>query len=331
MCSFNIMNDLEKISLSSPIHFISAGVCCHAIALLDRLGIIDKILAKEFSLQSIKSLYNPVVIQSAISTLEVNNIIKIQDEKICFTDFGLEIISHRGSIGLIYDGYRHILSNQLQIYTDQINNKNNLIDSEAIVTASVSFGKSHIDHLIQELVNDLPIEGTICDFGCGDGSRLAAICELKKCKGLGLEISKEAYEIACDKNDPAQLSFILGNTAEISFVRNDVSLLMQYFCMHDIVPTSKCIEVIRSFYKCFPKFNHFIFVDVVAPSQTIPSQLPGFDYVHSLLDISARNYEETIAMFQECDLQITKEIAVPGLPNTFIWLLTPSRDDRTPL
>lgn len=49
--------------------------------------------------------------------------------------------------------------------------------------------------------------------------------------------------------------------------------------------------------------------------------MPGFDYVHGLQGITPRSYEETIETFIKADFKILKELAVPNMPNTFIWVV----------
>lgn len=66
-----------------------------------------------------------------------------------------------------------------------------------------------------------------------------------------------------------------------------------------------------------------LFDAYVSPSPSNNQILPGFDYVHALLGIPTRTYEETISMFKKSAFFIEKELAIPELPNTFLWILSP--------
>ena len=71
--------------------------------------------------------------------------------------------------------------------------------------------------------------------------------------------------------------------------------------------------------------KYFFYVDIVTPSQSQNGFFPGFDYVHGLLGIPIRTYEETLKMFDRLNYTMVKEICIPDLPNTFLWILSPRR------
>ena len=68
-----------------------------------------------------------------------------------------------------------------------------------------------------------------------------------------------------------------------------------------------------------------IVVDIVLMSNAVPTNFPGFDYVHGLQGVSPRTYEETINVFTKSQFSVRKEIAVPHMPNMFIWVLEASK------
>ena len=53
--------------------------------------------------------------------------------------------------------------------------------------------------------------------------------------------------------------------------------------------------------------------------------MPGFDYIHGLQGFTPRTYEETLNTFKKANYKIFQEIEVPNMPNTFIWILKPSK------
>jgi len=96
------------------------------------------------------------------------------------------------------------------------------------------------------------------------------------------------------------------------------------FVCHDISSPKKCSHILRSFWRNFPKMQYFILVDIVSFSETVPTIMPGFEYVHGLQGFTTRNYEETLQTLEEAQFDIIKEIKVPNMPNTFIWVTKPS-------
>jgi hypothetical protein len=318
-------NLLEPLALS-PLSFISAGVACFAFSLLDNLGLIDRLIAEErLDDHDLKSFPNRLVIKSAIITLAKNGIFAIVDGSFSLTDFGRQIVDHRGSIGLIYDGYRYVLANQVKYAQDEPSSplKRN-VDWKAVANASIPFGEKTIDPIVIGLIDDLKIKGTICDLGCGACTRLIRICQMARCKGLGIEFADAAIKLAKGKiKRTTQVSVQKGDVMSLKETWPDVEMIMQFFVMHDIAPDERCRRAMDSYIKNFPNVKYFIYADIVAPSQAVQTQLPGFDYVHSLLGIRTKTYEETQQIFEKSKFHVVREISVPNLPNTFIWVLQP--------
>jgi len=316
---FNDQND-------SPQEFIAAGICCFIISLFDNLGLIDKILNNGFLTKEDLNTYpNRLVLTSALITLEKNGIISIARNNYFLTSFGNKVLDNRGSIGLIYGGYRHILANQMKFALCEPTLINENIDWELVANASIHFGGKTIDPIVIDFIKSLNVKGLVCDLGCGAATRLKKICELTNSKGVGIELSKDAVQIANNNlSNNSDIQIKQGNITEINDIFEEVELLMQFFVMHDITPTEKCLSILNSYLKNFPNLKYFLYCDIVAPSNQLNTQLPGCDYIHSLIGISLRTYEETTQMFESSGFEVAKEIRIPDLPNTILWILKPS-------
>jgi hypothetical protein len=315
----------QTIDSSQALSFISAGVACFAFSLLNRLGLIDRIASHgSINEQDLKKFPNSFVLKNAIITLEKNNVLVSDKGLFYFTQLGRQLLEHRGSIGLIYDGYRYVLANQLKTIGDEVHDFSKWVDWEAVARASIPFGENTIDPMVSEMIHSMQIQGTICDLGCGAATRLINLCHTTRTKGLGIEFADETVELA-KKNTKniEQISIEKGNIMNLRSVWEDVNLIMQFFVMHDVTPNEKCRCVIDSYVKAFPNVDRFIYTDIVAPSESVPTQLPGFDYVHSLLGVQTRSYEETMRIFEASKFRIVQEEAILNLPNTFIWVLQP--------
>jgi hypothetical protein len=302
--------------------FIAAGVSCYALALLDELGLIDKILEKgDLNEQDVAQFPNRLILRSAFITLHKNGIFREEQGRYFLTKFGSELMNCRGSIGLIYNGYRHVLANQTKYAVDEFLPIKKHIDSKSVAKASIYFGEKTLDPIVVELLKTLKIQGTICDLGCGAGTRLIDLCTELNCKGLGLEMSRQAIKLAKQKSSSKLVSIKQEDITKIKNVWPDVELIMQFFVMHDITPDNRCLNIIKSYDINFPNLKYFLYVDVVAPCSSIQTQLPGFDYVHSLLGIQTRTYEETLKIFRDSQYEVINEVYISGLSNTFLWLL----------
>ena len=97
---------------------------------------------------------------------------------------------------------------------------------------------------------------------------------------------------------------------------------MHYFEFHDFTPNEKSIKIIDSFLENFPKLKCFFYMDIVTPSESQGDIMPGYDYVHGLMGIKTRTYEETMEVFIKSRFEVIKERPIVGLPNTYLWVLS---------
>ncbi len=295
-----------------PLVFISAGVACHAISLLNHLGLIDRILKEGKIKENLTSSpSNALALEKAILTLEKTGILLKKNDAYHITNFGKEVLSHMGSIGLIYEGYRSVIANQEKFFSKKINASNRFINGKAVAEASRELKKIHSQH------------GTVCDLGCGSGTKLLDICKKTRLKGIGIEVNAKAIEFGNSLLNEESAKIIQIEKDDIISIkkrRPNVGILLQCFVMHDI-PTKTCTRVMNSYLQKFPNLEVFFYVDNVSPSAACPGMLPGFDYVHGLLGIRTRTYEETLQMFEQSHYKVRKEIPAHGIPNTFVWIL----------
>jgi len=151
---------------------------------------------------------------------------------------------------------------------------------------------------------------------------LSKICKKTGNPGLGFESEPTVVKQANKLLKNTDVTVELGNISELNGVWEDVVMLMQCHVFHDFTPEQKCIEIMNSYLTSFPNLKCFFYIDTVTPSPAHNELFPGFDYVHGLLGIPTRTYEETQEMFKNSKFKMIKEVPL-DLPNTFIWLLAP--------
>ena len=239
---------------------------------------------------------------------------------------GHALSEYSGLITMLFDGYGHLMAEQKKIAKNQIKEPFKLMRIDSITESSIHFGKNTVDPLIAKVFERIKIQGTICDLGCGLGTRLAWLCKTTGNPGLGFENDEETVQSSRKKFKKEKLiSFEKGDIAKLEGIWEDVTVVMQYFVFHDFVKRTECVSILNSYLQNFPNLKCFIYVDIVAPSDAKNQIMPGYDYVHGLLGISTPTYEETIELFAQSNYFVMEEIIVPDLPNTFAWLLCPNK------
>jgi SAM-dependent methyltransferase len=306
--------------------FVSIGLACHAICLLERAGVLSIIKDNRLLRQShIKSYKNPPLIRAALATLVGAKIFKLVNGAYQLTSFGKKITANIGALMLPFVGYRHLLAKQFELLENPRRWADSDIDYRSIAISSIEFGEQDLDPILTEIFLALKPRGTICDLGCGTGEKLVKICGTVKTSGLGIE--KDPAVIRESKkytNDSRGLEIICADITKLKGVWEDVEIAMINFVLHDIGSITQSVRFLKSIPRHFPRLRCLIVVDIVSLSEKFPSILPGFDYVHGLQGITPRNYEETLQVFEKAKFRVMNEISVPNMPNTFIWVAQPS-------
>ena len=216
--------------------FIASGVACFAFSLIDDLGLLDTLVEnKGLAIQSLLSHPNPPVLKSAFLTLELNNIIQSKGQYFHLTKFGMNLYKHRGTIGLIYSGYRKIFCDQSEIAKDEPSQNWEKVDSLAVARASIHFGDKVINQLIIDIIDEFGYKKGICDLGCGFATRLINTCNKTGMKGIGLDLSSHTIKDARKRlKENSQISVYLMDITKIKRRFHGIYILTQEFVMHDL-------------------------------------------------------------------------------------------------
>lgn len=206
-------------------------------------------------------------------------------------------------------------------------------DARAIGRGAADFGARFIDPLFEAALGDL--EGSfVADLGCGSGDRLIrAVLARPGARGLGIDISPAAVELARERVAAAGLEGL------ISIVQDDVRALearpefaeVDYatcFLMgHDFWPRERCLSVLESLRRCFPRLRSFALCDTyrsgVVPSDDVPFLTLGFEFVHALMGQYVPTLEEWRDVFAASGWRTVAEHDIPMPPFTKIFHLVP--------
>ncbi|MBS3905256.1 MAG: methyltransferase domain-containing protein [Simkania sp.] len=315
----------NRLCNSDPLIFISSNIACCAFSILYKFGVIKSIIeSKEITEEFIASSSHPDLIKTSLQTLKNYQILKKSGSLYKLSKLGREIYKNVGTIELIHDGYGLLLANYLNIYKNRSLHPESLINGRSIASASIAIAEQGVDPVVFNELKKLSIQGTICDLGCGSAASLLKICKKTGLKGLGIELNDDALKLAREslgKKSPVKL--IKGDIAKVTGKYEDVEVLMHCFAMHDITPGKQCIRVLKSYLEHFPNMRYFFYIDSVAHTEKELSFLPGFDFIHALLGIPVRTYDETLSLFKNSGYQILKEKALKQIPNSYLWILKP--------
>lgn len=315
---------LDRYEKRQALDFVSAGIGCSCLLVLSEAGILDKLLqGKSLKTQEIHSNRHSVLIKSVILTLVTCNILELNDSEIKITEFGIETAKYLGLVSMLFDGYGDLMANQKQIVNNHQRKPERLIRGSSVSKAAIQLASDFFDPIVISEFASLKFKGTICDLGCGYGKMLSKVCAVNGNPGLGFDSEPSVIRLAKIqlKNTPVDVE--LADISKLKGVWEDVVCLMQCHVFHDFTPNERCINLMDSFLKNFPNLQYFVYIDTVTPTLNNPDILPGFDYVHGLLGIETRTYKETLDMFGHSQYSVLKEVPIPGLPNTFLWLLSP--------
>jgi hypothetical protein len=317
-------NSINQNFQNQALYFITAGIGCNCLISIKELGLFDTFISKNcVTVNDINSTTNAPLAYSALYTLESCHIVKKNGYNFELTDLGIALSNNLGLVSMLFDGYADLIAHQTEISQSSGVNCNNLIRGKSVSQSAVTLAKSTFDPVLLREVSLLEFSGAICDLGCGYGRMLSQLCEHTGNSGIGFDSEPTVVKEAAKTFEKTNISIHHADITKIDGTWEKVNLLLQCHVFHDFNPAKNCIETMNSYLNNFPNLRYFLYLDTVGPSSSHPSILPGFDYVHGLQGFLPRTYEETINIFTDSKYDMVKEVKIPHLPNTFLWILTP--------
>lgn len=305
--------------------FLSKGLACHALCLLEYAGVLDILMINgTINEKELNSFKNPSLIRSALVTLTSAEAISFNKNSYHLTPLGRNLGRNIGAIFLPLVGYRHLFAKQFELIDDPSGWEASDIDFNSVAASSIDFGQNDLDPTVLQVIQQIKPKGTICDLGCGTAEKLAGICEELNIKGLGIE--RDPVVIQASRkftNGNPSVEVVQADITNLNGIWEDVNVAIMNMVFHDITPSSSCVEFLQSLRTHFPRLQRLLVADMVSMSEDSPSIMPGFDYVHGLQGMTPRNYQETMQTFVDAGYSVINETTVPNMPNTFVWVVSP--------
>lgn len=313
----------NKFNELTSLDFISVGLACHAICLLEKANMLHK-LQKGLSEKEILCFPNPSLIRASIATLVNSEVVSYESGCFALTSLGISLLEDLGSIMLPFHGYRKLLAKQYDLLTQPGDWSEKDIDFPSIAEASSNFGQKDLLPLLHDLFENLiKPKGTICDLGCGIGDKLSSICSRVNKPGLGIEkdkrVVKKSKTIFSGRKE---IEIIRGDIKNLTGVWEDVDVAMINFVYHDF-SIEECSKFLNNLKSNFPRLKYLVISDIVSFSETHRSIFPGFDYAHGFQGIIPLSYSEITRSFESEKFSIKYESAVVNMPNTYVWVIQP--------
>ncbi len=320
-------SDLEPLTLNDQVmDYLTIGVGCNCLIALFEAGVLETLINPGYVSENALNAYgDPLCLKSALTTLERSQVVKKKGGNFKLTEFGKALVKKIGLFTIFFDGYGELIASQTKIVKKEKVDKHKLMRGVSISKAATFISDQMIDPILLKEILEIKLVGTICDLGCGSATMLSKICQKTKNHGLGFDSEPEVIEQAAKKLQGTNVTVEVGDITELNGVWEDVVMLIQNHVFHDFTPEKRCIDIMNSYLEIFPNMKCFFYIDTVSPATSKDKIFPGFDYVHGLLGIPTRTYEETMQMFSHSKYKVVKEVPIPELPNTFLWVLYPKR------
>lgn len=319
----NRESDLSK----DAIDFINAGLGCNCLVALHRLGIVDRLLSNEWlKCEEIDKDENRICINSALLTLQKCQIVKKENQAFKLTQLGIELSKYIGVISMMFDGYSDLVTSQDNIAPQKPRFPEKLIKGQIVSKSAIELAKTMFELILIRELSKLKFSGTICDVSYTYTQMLPLICEVTGNPGLGFAHGEKIVRHTKNPLNKIPITIEKMNVTRLQGIWEDVTVLIQCHVFHNFAPQEEqFVQLMNSFLNHFPHLKYLFFLDSVAAYDNKNEVMPGFDYVHGLLGIKVRTYQETIAMFNASDYHMVKEMEIEPLPNTFLWILTPKK------
>ncbi|TPG68034.1 methyltransferase domain-containing protein [Brevibacillus laterosporus] len=258
-----------------------------------------------------------------------------QDDSIQLSLLGEEMRKHIGYIIWSVGAYGDMLSRLGDLHTG-VQGWSGLRDEGKVALGSDLMNSSILENLLSEVLDSFPFQ-SICDFGCGNGSKLINMLKrYPERKGVGIDISTAAIGLARQNVKHHDLSdrvtLLHANILDMNVSHNDIEVLGEvevvtsFMMMHDLFNITEIRETLFDRLRnVFPKVKYFLISDTLqTPIPYLKEKLPifnvGFELVHAYMDVYIPTKEEYDLAFQKAGLTIERCIPF-GPTSTYLYVL----------
>lgn len=311
----------------------NSGVVCHAIAIADRMGILDRLEntpSLRFSDLTSEGKYLPRL-KSIIRVLCEAEFLDIKQEAIVKGKKFTELLPRKSLFTWLFHASSATFLNTPALIKGEINGLPSR-DGALIGTTMSDFGRRCID---QPLLALDVWKSCKCflDIGCGDATRTSKFSGEFGCPAIGIDASVDAIEkgreILKSAADDIDVELIVADALEMDFdldLRSRVDVALLALMGHDLLPQENAVKILRSWADKLPNLKTLVVCETVR-AEAVEKQLErldtpsfGYEFLHSLMGINIESDTVWREIFQESgwNLSMVKDIDLPSSTKIYI-------------
>lgn len=311
----------------------NAGVVCHAIATADRLGILDV-------LEDRRSVIVSNLVDGGLGRNAVNSLLGVLQGAGIVTVTANELVepgdrfAECASRKALFTWLFHASSAVLVSGPGLIQGTENLPrrDGALVGSAMADLGRRHVDRALYSAA-DWGKFKCLLDVGCGDASRLQAICSEFGISGIGLDLSEAAIAAGKERMGNSggmdDIRLIHGNALTMEFDetqqgRVDVALVS--FLAHDLLPEDEAIRTLKLWNNRLPNLRRMVICETVraeVPKSDLEArEVPevGYEFLHSLMGVELATDAAWRAIFSAAGWTVGHVARLEIPANTMIYV-----------
>jgi SAM-dependent methyltransferase len=250
------------------------------------------------------------------------------------TSEGAEVLPYAGFFGWLVGGYGELFQRLPRVADGTLAWNEDVHRDEAAVALNAGRVDAALMTPILHRVLDTVEFECFADLGCGSGRRLIDLCErYPHVRGLGIDISADACELARDAVEAAGLSHRIQiiNRDVVDLVEHtdprlaEADIVGSFMMLHDLLNAENPERLFPELFASFPNARRYVIADtVVMEDDPLPDELPIFSVAYELAHafmgtrlFRKREYEE---LFEAMALRIEQSHPF-GAPSTWLYLL----------
>jgi len=338
-----LAGNISESETALPGAIFNGYIGAHAIYALHELGALAILAAeRELSLTELSNRCecDALLMAAVLEVMARLRLVRLRDGQVSLTKVGVATIQMQGFFTWAVGGYGNLLGQIAGVAMGERAFSRDVFRDEAKVAIGSGEADVALMRPILFQVTDRLKFSSMVDLGCGDASRLIALCQRHPyLRGVGVDVSPIACDLARRRVAEAGLGDRLGIVCadamglweHMSEALADVQLVTCFMLLHDLIAVAQSngADLFKTLRAAFPRAEYFLIGDTVRSSkQDGATERPppifslGFELVHAYMGIPLYVKESYEELFRRSNFDIAECLAF-GVPNTWLYVLKP--------
>ncbi len=314
-------------------------VAAQVVFALDRLGLLDELLEQgqaDVRAAAVRVGGDQRMLGEVFRAAQACGYVVLKDGVAEITPAGRDMAFMRGYFTWAVGGYADLFSHIAGIVSVERRFNSDIFRDEAMVAlGSGQNDRAFMAETVDEVVGKLDFTA-IADLGSGISARVCRVAAAHGVRGVGLDISDAATNLAQDTIRRAGLdgkvqalrADVLGliKGTEKYPVLAEVDAVMSFFLLHDLLAAADTrSRVMPGLREAFPQARTFVLADtMIRPAQPADATLPvfsaGYELAHALMGVPLHTKDTYEALFAQAGLR-TRQVLPFGTPHSWLYVL----------